>query len=280
MNYTTESINTTNFIELHDCQCSQLYYENSKMILEMDWMEILSEHPENPYDKAHQSDKGLIEFNDIMLIDCEIEEINYTESIENKKHFQIDDIEITDYYESGRISSKYKYAELAAFTSDNNFITFEFLFKDSKVMWNDLNGESWFEGKIWHKPEPEYTVKEILKMLSWNNPEEVQIKGLKLASDIKYLDYFFQPVIDNESKSLWENCAVVLSKRTDKELAPWLIQCFAWMQDMNWPGAPTIADRLDKYGDKETLNCEKNKAIKIAEILNDNEWLEILRQIK
>ena len=280
MKYKIESKNTTNFVELHDCQCSQLLYENSKITLEMEWMEILSSHPENPYDKAHQSDIGLIEFNNIILIDCEIEGNNLTESIESKKSFLTDDILITSYFEDSRISSNYKLAELDGFLSENRFLKLEFLFKDSMVMWNDLNGESWFEEKKWNYPKEEYTIKEILKMMSWCNSEKIQKQGLKLASNIKYLDHFFQPVIDNESKNLWENCAIVLSERTDEELTPWLIQCFAWMQDMNWPGASIILDRLHKFADTENLSREKNKAIKIARILKDNEWLKALYQIK
>lgn len=250
------------------------------MILEMDWMEILSNHPENPYDKAHQSDRGIIEFNDIKAIECKLEEKSFTEYIESNNNFKFDNIDINCYFEDSRISSKYKYAELAGFASENRFLKFEFLFKSSKVMWNNLTNESWFEENKWRCPKKEYTVNEILKMLSSNNTKEVQQKGLKLAADIKYLDYFFQPFIDNESKTLWENCALVLSKRTDNELSTWLIQCFAWLQDMNWPGAFIIADRLHKYCDEKTLNHEKNKAIKIARILNDYEWLKVLYTFK
>ncbi len=276
MKYKIESKNTTDFINLHDCQCSQLLYENSTMILKMDWMEILSNHPDNPYDKAHQSDKGIIEFNDIIPIDCKLEEKNLIEYIESKSSFKVDNIEINCYFEDNRISSKYKYAELAGFTPENKFLIFEFLFKDSMIMWNKLNNESWFEDNKWRRPKKEYTINEILKMLSCNNSEEVQQKGLKLASDVKYLDYFFQPLTDNGSENLLYNCALVLSKRTDDELSAWLIQCFAWLKNINCPGASIIADRLHNYCDGEKLSYEKNKAIKIARALNDDEWLKVL----
>ena len=275
MEYRTESKNTTKFIDLHDCQCQHLNYRNSKLILKMDWMEILEEHPENPYDVAHSSDGGLIEFNDVIIIDCEIAGINFTNDIESKKYFWADDIEIYSYYENSHISLKYKYAEISGFTSDNEFINIEFLFKESCIKWNDLDDESWFA----RLKKTEDNVKDILKMLSWNNSKEVQEKGLKLASDIKYLRYLFQPFIDRESKSLWDNCAIVLSGKNDKELMPWLFQCFVLLQDMNWAGADKIFNRLSKYNDKEKLNHEKNKAIKIAKILNDDDWLKILYKI-
>lgn len=51
------------------------------------------------------------------------------------------------------------------------------------------------------------------------------------------------------------------------------------IQDINCSGADKIFNRLVKYGDKEKLNHQKNKAIKIAKILNDDKWLKTLYQI-
>lgn len=277
MRYKIESKNTTQFIDLHDCQCSQMNYENSNLVLEMEWIEILGEHPENPYDKAHQSGEGRIEFNSTVIINCEFDEKNITEKIENNKYFRIDNIEIMSFYEGSRLSEGYKYAKLSAFTYDNKFIILEFIFKDSEIMWNNLNDESWFEDYKWKQNTQ--STKEILKMLSWNNSEEVQKKGLKLALDIKYIGYLFQPFIDGESKSLWENCAIVLSEKTDEELKLWLLQCLIWLQNMNWPGTVIIAQRLLEYKNKKSLGYAKNKAVKIAQILNDDVWLENLNEI-
>ncbi len=111
-------------------------------------------------------------------------------------------------------------------------------------------------------------------MLSWNNPEEVQKKDLELAYGTKYLGNFFQPFIDEESKSLWNNCALILSDKTDEELKQWLLQCFKWLQDMDCPGSEIIAERLRKYSNTENLEHERKKAVRIARILDDKEWLE------
>ena len=116
-------------------------------------------------------------------------------------------------------------------------------------------------------------------MLSWNNPEEVQKKGLELACGIKYPGNFFQPFIDEESKSLWNNCALILSDKTDEELKYWLLQCFRWLQDMDCPGSKIIAERLRKYSDTESLERERKKAVRIVRILNSKEWLESLNQV-
>ncbi len=88
------------------------------------------------------------------------------------------------------------------------------------------------------------------------------------------MDNFFQPFIDEESKSLWNNCALILSDKTDEELKHWLLQCFKWLQDMDCPGSEIIAERLQKYSDTESLENERKKAVGIARILDDKEWLE------
>ena len=54
------SENNLEYIDFHDCECSRLYYENDTLIFEMEWMEVLAEHPMNPYNKAHQSDEGMV----------------------------------------------------------------------------------------------------------------------------------------------------------------------------------------------------------------------------
>ena len=45
------SENTIEYLSLHDCQCSRLYYADSTLIFEMEWMEVLATHPNNPFDK-------------------------------------------------------------------------------------------------------------------------------------------------------------------------------------------------------------------------------------
>lgn len=270
MEYKTESRNTTQFIYLHDCQCKRLSYSGSQILLEMEWIEVLGEHPANPYNMAHSSDEGLIELNDVIIIDYRNEK-----SIKIEGPFELNDIEIYSYSEYS-INSEYKYAEISAYTPDN-FIILEILFKESFVKWNNLEGVSWFESEANQKAEKH--IKEVLKMLSCNNSEEVQKEGLKLAEDIRYMGHFFQPSIGGESESLWDNCALVLSQKSDKALTYYLLWCFIWIQDINCSGADKIFNRLLKYGNKDKLNRQKNKAVKIAEILNADKWLETLYRI-
>lgn len=278
MEYKTESRNTTQFINLHDCECQHMSYENSKLVLEMEWIEVLAEHPENPYDMAHSSDNGIIELNDAIIINYKIDhKKNSTSDIKINKPFQIDDIEIYSYSEINILDSEYKYAEIAGFTSDIPFMMIEVLFKESCIKWNNLDDVSWFENKKNQKAQKH--IQEVIKMLSCNNPIEIQAEGLKLASNISYLGHFFQPFVDEETESLWDNCALVLSEKTDKDLEYYLLWCFFWIKDINCKGADRIFNRLLKYSNKKKLNHEKNTAIKIAKILNDDKWLETLHKI-
>ncbi|MCM1132168.1 MAG: hypothetical protein NC340_01720 [Ruminococcus flavefaciens] len=270
MEYKTESRNTTQFINLHDCDCRRLSYNGSEIVLEMEWIEVLGEHPENPYDTAHSTGEGLIELSDVIIIDYRSEK-----SAETEELFELNDIEIYSYTEYS-INSEYKYAEISAYTSDD-FIMLEILFKESCVKWNNLEDISWFESTA--NQQAEKHIHEILKMLSCNNTEEVQQEGLKLAGDIRYTGHFFQPTVDGESENLWDNCALALSQKSDKALTDYLLWCFIWIRDIACSGADRIFNRLLEYGDKGELNCKKSKAVKIAEILNDDKWLETLYRI-
>ena len=178
------------------------------------------------------------------------------------------------FYETA-VNSVYRFGTLDFFDELHNFVCITFLFKKSIVMWNKLTDISWFEDR---KFKVETSIEKILEMLSWNNSDKVQNQGINLAEKINYLGHLFQPVTAKESKSLWKNCALILKDKTDEQLRFWLIDCFIWLQDMNWPGAVTIADRLKLMRGKEFYEYNKQKVIKIAEIIKDEEWLDNLNK--
>lgn len=43
------SQNTHDALFLHDCWCSSFKIVESRIIMEMEWMEVLATHPDNPY---------------------------------------------------------------------------------------------------------------------------------------------------------------------------------------------------------------------------------------
>jgi len=116
----------------------------------------------------------------------------------------------------------------------------------------------------------------VFTMLDWNNPIDIQLKGRKLAQEIKDFSVFLQPNTPYFNKNIWENCAIILSEKTDIELSLYLQDLLEWIQDLNWPGALCILDRLRDYKDKNYLKIIKNKCECQAIIMQDDVWLENL----
>ena len=112
----------------------------------------------------------------------------------------------------------------------------------------------------------------IMDLLDWNNSTEVQAKGIELAKKVKNINVFLQPCNRKHNKNVWENCAKVLSTKTDEELTPYLIELFEWLQDLNWPGAFCIMERLKKYGDNSSFSFSFDICIKCAKALKDDAW--------
>ena len=114
---------------------------------------------------------------------------------------------------------------------------------------------------------------ELFDMLNWNNDIEIQKKGIEEAKKVKYISVFFQPV---ESKEVWENCARVIAAKKDEELARHLTKLFEWLQDMNWPGAETIFDRILAMS-PEFICHAFSYSLKKAIQTDDDSWKESLR---
>ena len=120
----------------------------------------------------------------------------------------------------------------------------------------------------------------IMKMINWNSPRLVQRLGVKCAGKIADMRSFIQP--DNYgNKAVWNNCATILYNQPDNKLEPYLDEILKWLQDINWPGAFTIIERLNKYsGDKlkESLENAVSKAIKMP-YEDGMMWLDYLSEL-
>ena len=123
-------------------------------------------------------------------------------------------------------------------------------------------------------------IDEIIEMLNENNDEEVQQKGIIEGKKIKNFNVFFQPRSIENCKLVWRNCAIIISSKSDSELLTYIDELFTWIQDINWPGAVLIEERLKEMKDKTYLNRKLNEKIKIATSIEDFEWLEQLNNIK
>ena len=109
----------------------------------------------------------------------------------------------------------------------------------------------------------------LYEMLDENRPIEVQEEAIREARKIKSLSVFMQPV---EYKLSWKNCAKVICEKTDKELNSYKYEMLEWLQDLNWPGAFLIMERLEKM-DSQLLVHAVGYRVKQALLLKDNEWL-------
>lgn len=118
----------------------------------------------------------------------------------------------------------------------------------------------------------------IMGLFDWNNDIEAQNRGLELAQSVKCISVFLQPG-SPYGKNVWQNCATVLSMKGDEELRPYLIELLEWLQDMNWPGAFCILERLQNYVDTQTLKTALNFCLKKADMLRDDTWLANLNMI-
>lgn len=115
-----------------------------------------------------------------------------------------------------------------------------------------------------------YSIDKIMQMLDSsyekNNSEEVQNKGIELGKEVKFFDIFFQPKYPS-GKMVWENCAKIICDKTNEELEPYLDKMFEWVEDLNWPGALLIFERLvDMAGSGKYEKC-KNDFIQNQKIL-------------
>lgn len=121
-------------------------------------------------------------------------------------------------------------------------------------------------------------INEIINMLDWNNPYEIQNKGIESARKISNLIPFILPQYSPNSKAVWENCAKILSEKKDKDLVPYLPKILEWLQDLNWPGALIIQNRLKKM----QYNLLKNslyRTIDFAIQKQDSCWLVWLNEL-
>lgn len=125
-----------------------------------------------------------------------------------------------------------------------------------------------------------HNIDEIMSMLDWNQPDEIQEKGRELAGNVECFHVFLQPCYVKYNKNVWDNCALIIADKSDEELCPFLSQLFTWLEDMNWPGAFCIWDRLKQFQDKEQLIYILDESIYKAKALKRRMWLSNLCEFK
>ena len=97
---------------------------------------------------------------------------------------------------------------------------------------------------------------------------DYDIKKLILPLDIRY----------DIGKKHWENAASVICGKKESTILMIVPDLLIWLQDMNWPGAWKILDRLNSLP-KESILLHKENAIRTAKNSNDEIWIDNLNNI-
>ena len=121
-------------------------------------------------------------------------------------------------------------------------------------------------------------IQNIYKMLDLENNNEIRARGLSLAKDIEDLSLLILPPA---TPSVWECCAQVLCEKTDIVLEPYLDSILEWLQDLNWPGALIILDRLKVFSGEKLKNNFISR-VNYTKKLNNEEglmWLDYLSEL-
>ena len=123
-----------------------------------------------------------------------------------------------------------------------------------------------------------YTIGQIYQMLDCSNSIDTQEKGRQEARKITDLSLLITPPA---SPFVWEQCANIISEKTDDELLPYLIPVLKWLYDLNWPGAIIILNRLKKFSGKK---LKKSFIDSVVSAINSRDeegmlWLDYLSDL-
>lgn len=116
-------------------------------------------------------------------------------------------------------------------------------------------------------------------MLDWNNDEDIQAEGRRLAGNVKCLKIFMQPGDKQYGKNVWDNCALIINEKSDDLLKPYILELLDWLQDLNWPGACVILKRLQNFQDYEWLAWALKERVRLAKADNDEIWLSYMAEL-
>ena len=142
-NYVYISENTIRHLSLHDCCCSRMYWDKTSLVLEMEWMEVLASHPDNPFDKAHRSGSGKIVLHDPVIEYAELTDHDGRIPTNEIRDFEIlvfDEIVNDDRYELSLFGD-------GVCEPKADLIQMTIKYSSSEVMFNELCEISWFDSE-------------------------------------------------------------------------------------------------------------------------------------
>ena len=127
--------------------------------------------------------------------------------------------------------------------------------------------------------ENDHTINKVLDMLDWNNPIEVQEKGIELGRQVRDYKHFIMPMEPGHTWNVWDNCARILVEKTDKELRRFTPKIMMWIEDMDYPGARKILNRLKESSEVTGLVFFIKLYSKKALELSNHKWLRNMAEL-
>ena len=122
-------------------------------------------------------------------------------------------------------------------------------------------------------------IDDIMKMLDENNVQELQNKGVELGKKIEAINAFILPLNKGYNTNVWKNCAKILASKSDEILEPYLDYLLEWIEDINWPGALIIIERLKQFSDIEKFYTVYEDTVKRAFGTNRGMWIANLSKL-
>lgn len=122
-------------------------------------------------------------------------------------------------------------------------------------------------------------IDEIMGLIGWEQPENEQQRGIALAREVMCLKAFFQPGGPQYGKSVWENCALIISERSDEELKYYVSDMLLWLEDLNWPGSELILERLKRFRKVDILAMHLNHWVPALDKLGEGAWLSFIAEV-
>ncbi len=113
----------------------------------------------------------------------------------------------------------------------------------------------------------------IMQLIDWRSSKEDQKKGIDMAKEVKCIKAFFQPSGPGYNKSVWENCAAIICSRSDEELKPYISDMLMWLEDLNWPGAEKVLQRLLSFAEVSVLALTIEHTIPALIAIDETSWL-------
>ena len=138
------SENTVEHLSLHDCECSAVRFEGADLIFEVEWIEVLATHPDNPFPQAHQSGEGRIVLHGAVIERGELVKDDENTSIGDVA--QVKSFEVLSFDEE-RKDGGFELSLFGVFSGveDADFIEMKIRYSSSTVMFGELGEVSWFE---------------------------------------------------------------------------------------------------------------------------------------